>query len=1528
MEYIVDKSIITSLANEGCTKNAINMMATKWKEKVFDQIKNEKCNCGSEKIYMKCCGQKEYNRSKIPGYSYVEERLGITIPHVDKAPLITHMRAGEFAEIKKIEELSYNYTIGTNLKEDEDGSIHEDKRELLTPSFYNKNDDLKIQFNRNNFEELGKLIYERKIKGNDFMIGLEGGTVTSTEFAKIIESNKYDFLYQLKFKAQVDFFKPLLYDTKVEDLYEFSRLKFSNLVPDFIKVIGANDPECLNCLVLDENLNLIESQNQKIKLMVADIKNAEFSNKFFIELGLYMLALNSFIYSDKQLKEKCEVVAKAAIYPEHEDEMEQERYYRIKNEGPSKINIWEVNFATIKEELINVFKNKLPSLISIIEDGKIEEYNKYKITSMCMTCDYYGGQYSKDLEAYIEKQKEHDKNFAYSDIEEYLNAAENNFCRYCVKRDNNINILPTLANGEKNILINNSINDIESLNIAIDNDDALFSHNKTLKSNINTLKKEVEIRKNSIDYEITNNRTINLPKFSHIKIFIDIQSSTKDQTLSFAYGLNYFNGDAGLNVNNIGIKNAEFSISMIDEYSFRNDLREFLEFLFKLNELIKRYESEVDRFGNNLTYSIIYWGENTYNHLRDLFLRIFDYIKRDGEGIESIYTSISMSTLTDKKKKVRELKDRFYTLFAPEDEVQDYRIVEKSPFFDMKKAVRDIMVIRADINLNLYQVNKLITGYNTIFKYHKPDSDSFNGNVFGKMWASEQMDSDTKDKYKEEIKGIIKNRLKSMMGIYLTLSSNGYLYGVAPTIIPLHRENPFGEFTMGNDLYMHHKLDNAYSLVEKELIHNEEIYRKSVLGKAILLDRQILGDERDDILLNNGFNPNDNELIVYRTNENCKEANYDEKSICLTIYPIDKSDSIFKKFVNKNYNNVIYYDSSMYNFDSFEEWRWKSGKPYKSTVEVKIEKFLRFNNLLVLRVPPITKRLMDLLINEYEFDFTQNVVVENYHADFWSKLLKKTIEKVKDNESARSMLEDFSNIPVQDLSIDNIINLLKNYYTDGMFPLDESQIDAIRRILNNKLTLLWGPPGTGKTYTIVHLLLTYYYLNIQRSDETKRILIMCNNYDAFDNILKKISDFNILNSEDVSITRFKSLDRESRNFAFTKATYKEVSVDTYSNQFKEEFKILSQQEHKFQIIATTPNQIGKIFTNSAFTRNRTVKFDMVIVDEASQMDVGHFLPALLRIKENTQFVLAGDDLQLPPITKVKLKDASEHYYGSIFSYYLNEFHNEINNNIRSSLLYNRRSNSTIVNYSKLAFNYDKQYRAEENQYGLVTFGTGPDKSNFYDDIIEPEKIICMLTYKDGNSGQMNKFEAEQVVDIVKRIWERGVYKYNTTERYGIIDFFDKCIGVVVPHRAQRTEIQSNLIKYFIDELKIDKHEQINKELLEKKIISSVDTVERYQGQEREIIICSYVLGDTDVISLEEEFIYNPNRLNVMISRARFKVIVLASNELVMNISNNLEIIGIQQSLKNLVEYCDNVYYINSNEEWEKREGVLRYASNK
>jgi superfamily I DNA and/or RNA helicase len=89
------------------------------------------------------------------------------------------------------------------------------------------------------------------------------------------------------------------------------------------------------------------------------------------------------------------------------------------------------------------------------------------------------------------------------------------------------------------------------------------------------------------------------------------------------------------------------------------------------------------------------------------------------------------------------------------------------------------------------------------------------------------------------------------------------------------------------------------------------------------------------------------------------------------------------------------------------------------------------------------------------------------------------------------------------------------------------------------------------------------------------------------------------------------------------------------------------------------------------------------------------------------------------------------------------------------------------------------------------------------------------------------------------------------------------------------------------------------------IRGAIDTVERFQGQQRQVIIASYALGDPDAIRTEDEFLMSLNRFNVMASRARAKLVVLVSQEVVDHLSGDIDVLRESRLLKSYVEsYCN------------------------
>ena len=108
--------------------------------------------------------------------------------------------------------------------------------------------------------------------------------------------------------------------------------------------------------------------------------------------------------------------------------------------------------------------------------------------------------------------------------------------------------------------------------------------------------------------------------------------------------------------------------------------------------------------------------------------------------------------------------------------------------------------------------------------------------------------------------------------------------------------------------------------------------------------------------------------------------------------------------------------------------------------------------------------------------------------------------------------------------------------------------------------------------------------------------------------------------------------------------------------------------------------------------------------------------------------------------------------------------------------------------------------------------------------------------------------------------------------------------------------------------------------------NSIYSVEKFQGSDRELIISTIGLSDRDQISAESEFIFDLNRFNVLTSRAKSKIILIASKRFLRFIPNKREIMKEADQIRRYAfEYCNKFVDIQLKNEKDKNEKVqLRY----
>lgn len=253
--------------------------------------------------------------------------------------------------------------------------------------------------------------------------------------------------------------------------------------------------------------------------------------------------------------------------------------------------------------------------------------------------------------------------------------------------------------------------------------------------------------------------------------------------------------------------------------------------------------------------------------------------------------------------------------------------------------------------------------------------------------------------------------------------------------------------------------------------------------------------------------------------------------------------------------------------------------------------------------------------------------------------------------------------------------------------------------------------------------------------------------------------------------------------------------------------------------------LGMTFQSAIFNLGRIASPFMpqvLLFDEAGQLPLTH--AAAIGAFKCGSIVFVGDDLQMPPIYHEQLKknELSHSVFEHIKSLY-QECGIVLNTTYRMSRL--------IAAYVAKRFYLPKgiDLRCAENSIGN-----------------RGESAIEYVACKAPGSTDENGVEAEKAIEVVAGALECGISP--------------KRMAVITPFRRQVRLVRKLMLE----------------RLPELEVYPLVDTVERLQGQDVELIILSFAVDDVKYFLDHQSFILNPNRLNVMFSRATNRVVVIAS----------------------------------------------------
>jgi len=419
--------------------------------------------------------------------------------------------------------------------------------------------------------------------------------------------------------------------------------------------------------------------------------------------------------------------------------------------------------------------------------------------------------------------------------------------------------------------------------------------------------------------------------------------------------------------------------------------------------------------------------------------------------------------------------------------------------------------------------------------------------------------------------------------------------------------------------------------------------------------------------------------------------------------------------------------------------------------------------------------------------------------------------------------------------------LLQNYLPEDS-TFNDDQHKALDLCLRAKdYALILGMPGTGKTTLIAEIIKILV-------KNGKKILLSSYTHSAVDNILLKLID------TDIKTIRLGS------NGKIHPETRKYMVDYTLAKSYNEFLNMINETS----LVATTCLGI-----NDLLFSYKEKDFDYVILDEASQVSMP---VALGPLRFGEKFIMVGDHNQLPPLVKnesARLDGLED----SLFKI-LSERHPES----MAELTLQYRMCGDIMKLSNFLI-YDDKLKCGTEQVSnqlldipnlplISKYKSSTSQQDWLVDIMDPQRRVLFADY-DRNTGIIENIEGDNIIN-------NGECTLIGQMVDGLILSGVPCnrIGVMTLYRAQL-----RLLKRTFKEVKYHGLEVL--------------TADQFQGRDKDCILISMVRSNDDLKggSLLKEV----RRVNVAMTRAKSKLIILGSKDTISSIGGIKEFIGMLQT---------------------------------
>ncbi|MEP1778741.1 AAA domain-containing protein [Reichenbachiella sp.] len=435
-----------------------------------------------------------------------------------------------------------------------------------------------------------------------------------------------------------------------------------------------------------------------------------------------------------------------------------------------------------------------------------------------------------------------------------------------------------------------------------------------------------------------------------------------------------------------------------------------------------------------------------------------------------------------------------------------------------------------------------------------------------------------------------------------------------------------------------------------------------------------------------------------------------------------------------------------------------------------------------------------------------------------------------------------------------------NHETIRDLGMNNSQNAALHQIHNaQNLAIIHGPPGTGKTTTVVQAILETLkseeqilvcapsnaavdLLAEKLGEQKVEVLRIGHPARVTEEILSKTLDAKIASHKDYK--DLKALRKQADEYFAMAGKFKRSfghAEKKHRKALKDEARALKvQAEHlsyyivndiigKSQVIACT-----LVGANNQMLKGMT--FETVFIDEAAQaLEPASWIPIL----KSNRVIFAGDHCQLPPTIKS--------FEAAKAGLEVTLFEKAIQRNQADTMLQEQyRMHEQIMNFSSRVF-YKDQLLANEMVKNWKVFSE--------DQTVEFIDTAGCGYFEEVDSETRSSFNTEEA-DLLFKHLKNYLSSLATMEKSDELG----SVGIISPYKAQVIAMQEQLASMEFDEPTANK--------------IAVNTIDSFQGQERDVIYISLVRSNENG---EIGFLSDTRRMNVALTRARKKLVVIGDS---------------------------------------------------